>query len=109
MDTAEHHYETIIRVIQAAAHYTHWPTLIGAAFALMFGLKKISPKDPQCPGGGGDYDRHFLGFGFHAPCIGPSCESIGPGQALIREFNPGEIPARQGANPVQALDEPARP
>ena len=49
VDTAEHHYETIIRVIQAAFHYTHWPTLImgGAAFALMFGLKKISSKIPN--------------------------------------------------------------
>jgi SulP family sulfate permease len=49
VDTAEHHYETIIRVIQAAAHHTHWPTLImgAAAFAIMFGLKKISPKVPN--------------------------------------------------------------
>ena len=49
VDTAEHHYETIMRVIQAAVHYTHWPTLImgAAAFAIMFGLKKISPKIPN--------------------------------------------------------------
>jgi len=49
VDTAEHHYETIIRVIQAASHYIHWPTLImgTAAFAIMFGLKKISPKVPN--------------------------------------------------------------
>ena len=31
VDTAEHHYETIIRVIQAAFYYTHWPTLIMGA------------------------------------------------------------------------------
>ena len=49
VDTAEHHYETIIRVVQAAFHYTHWPTLImgGAAFAIMFGLKKVSSKIPN--------------------------------------------------------------
>jgi SulP family sulfate permease len=49
VDTAEHHYETIIRVIQAAFQYTHWPTLIMgvAAFAIMFGLKKVSPKIPN--------------------------------------------------------------
>lgn len=49
VDSASHHYETIIRVIQAAMHYTHWPTLtmgIGA-FAIMYGLKKISPKIPN--------------------------------------------------------------
>lgn len=49
VDTAEHHYETVIRVVQAAIHHTHWPTLImgAAAFAIMFGLKKISPKVPN--------------------------------------------------------------
>ena len=26
VDTAAHHYETILRVVQAATHYTHWPT-----------------------------------------------------------------------------------
>ena len=26
VDNAAHHYETILRVVQAATHYTHWPT-----------------------------------------------------------------------------------
>jgi SulP family sulfate permease len=49
VDKADHHYETIIRVIQAAFHYTHWPTfLMGAfAFAIMYGLKWISPRIPN--------------------------------------------------------------
>jgi SulP family sulfate permease len=49
VDNARHHYETIWRVIQAAFHYTHWPTLLmGAlAFAIMYGLKRISPKIPN--------------------------------------------------------------
>jgi sulfate permease, SulP family len=49
VDEAEHHYETIIRVVQAAVHYTHWPTfLMGVgAFVIMFGLKKINPKIPN--------------------------------------------------------------
>ncbi|MFZ5905995.1 MAG: SulP family inorganic anion transporter [Nitrospirota bacterium] len=49
VDEAEHHYETIIRVVQAAFHYTHWPTLIMGigAFAIMFGLKKINPRIPN--------------------------------------------------------------
>jgi anti-anti-sigma factor len=49
VDEGEHHYETIIRVIQAAIHYTHWPTFIMgiAAFAVMFGLKKINPRIPN--------------------------------------------------------------
>lgn len=49
VDTAEHHYETIIAVVQAAQHYTHWPTLfLGAlAFAIMFTLKRIAPRVPN--------------------------------------------------------------
>jgi sulfate permease, SulP family len=49
VDTAEHHYKTIIAVIQAAQHYTHWPTfLLGAlAFAIMYSLKRISPRIPN--------------------------------------------------------------
>jgi len=49
VDEASHHYETIIRVVEAAIHYTHWPTfIIGiGAFALMFVLKKINPRIPN--------------------------------------------------------------
>jgi len=49
VDEAEHHYETIIRVVQAAFHYTHWPTLIMGigAFAIMFVLKKVNPRIPN--------------------------------------------------------------
>jgi len=49
VDKGEHHYETIIRVIQATFHYTHWPTLIMGifAFVIMYGLRRISPKIPN--------------------------------------------------------------
>ncbi|RJQ66513.1 MAG: STAS domain-containing protein [Desulfobacteraceae bacterium] len=49
VDTAEHYYETIWRVIQAALHYTHWPTLlIGVfAFGVMYGLKIFWPRIPN--------------------------------------------------------------
>ncbi|MEW6586170.1 MAG: SulP family inorganic anion transporter, partial [Nitrospirota bacterium] len=49
VDEAEHHYETIARVIQASLNYTHWPTFIMGvgAFAIMFGLKKVAPKIPN--------------------------------------------------------------
>lgn len=48
VDSAEHHYQTMIWVAQAAMDYTHWPTLcygIGAV-AIMVTLKKINPKIP---------------------------------------------------------------
>jgi len=49
VDTSAHHYETILHVIQAAIHYTHWPTLImgGLAFGIMYGLKILNPKIPN--------------------------------------------------------------
>jgi SulP family sulfate permease len=49
VDTADHHYETIVHVIQAALHYTHWPTLLLGAFAfgIMYVLKRISPMIPN--------------------------------------------------------------
>jgi len=49
VDKAAHHYETIWRVIEAAFHYTHWPTLaMGVlAFGIMYGLRRISPKIPN--------------------------------------------------------------
>ncbi len=48
VDKAEHHYETIWRVLVAAWHFTHWPTFILGviAFAIMIVLKKINPKIP---------------------------------------------------------------
>jgi anti-anti-sigma factor len=49
VDSCRHHYETIIHVFKSAIHYTHWPTLLmGAlAFAVMYGLKRLSPKIPN--------------------------------------------------------------
>jgi len=49
VDTAPHHYETIIHVVKAATHYTHWPTLLMGmfAFAVMYGLKWLSPRIPN--------------------------------------------------------------
>jgi len=49
VDKAEHHYETIMRVVESAFHYTHWPTLaMGAlAFLIMVVLKRVNPKIPN--------------------------------------------------------------
>ena len=48
VDKAEHHYETIFRVVVAACHYTHLPTLgMGIlALAIMYGIKWTKPKIP---------------------------------------------------------------
>jgi MFS superfamily sulfate permease-like transporter len=49
VDKAPHHYETMVRVAQAAMDYTHIPTLIYAcsAVAIMVVLKKINPRIPN--------------------------------------------------------------
>ncbi len=49
VDKGEHHYETIIRVCEAALTQTHWPTVVFAvsAFAIMAGLKRLNPRIPN--------------------------------------------------------------
>ena len=49
VDKAEHHYETMVRVAQAAMHFTHIPTLMYgvAAVAIMVILRKINPRIPN--------------------------------------------------------------
>ena len=49
VDKADHHYETIIRVVESAMHYTHWPTLgMGVlAFGIMIILKRVNPRIPN--------------------------------------------------------------
>ena len=49
VEKAEHHYETIYRVIVSALDYTHLPTLGIAilAFLIMVILKRINPKLPN--------------------------------------------------------------
>lgn len=49
VDSAGHHYETMVRVAQAAMDYTHLPTLLYGVFAVvvMAVLKKINPRIPN--------------------------------------------------------------
>jgi len=49
VDRAEHHYETIYRVLQEAFIYTHWPTLALAAlaFLIMIGMRRTLPRLPN--------------------------------------------------------------
>ncbi|MFH1419228.1 MAG: SulP family inorganic anion transporter [Planctomycetota bacterium] len=49
VDKAEHHYETVFRVVVAAIDHTHWPTLgmAALAFGTMILLKRINPKMPN--------------------------------------------------------------
>ncbi len=49
VEKAEHHYQTIMRVVAAAAHWTHLPTLGLAvvAFAIMVGLRRLNPRLPN--------------------------------------------------------------
>ncbi len=49
VEPGEHHYQTILNVCRAAAHFIHWPTLAMAAlaFAVMVGLRRVNPRIPS--------------------------------------------------------------
>jgi MFS superfamily sulfate permease-like transporter len=49
VDSAEHHYETVYRVLRAALTSTHLPTLGMAvlAFTVMIGLRRVNPRIPN--------------------------------------------------------------
>jgi MFS superfamily sulfate permease-like transporter len=49
VDSGEHHYQTVVQVIQAGWHYTHWPTVMMGvlAFSIMMALKKVSLRIPS--------------------------------------------------------------
>ncbi|MCB2183483.1 MAG: STAS domain-containing protein [Desulfobulbaceae bacterium] len=49
VDKAPHHYETMMRVAQAALDYTHVPTLLYGvgAVVIMVTLKKVNPRIPN--------------------------------------------------------------
>ena len=49
VEKAEHHYETILRVVESAFHWTHLPTLGMAvfAFAIMVGLRASTRGCPM--------------------------------------------------------------
>jgi len=49
VDSATHHYETMVRVAEAAMDFTHIPTLIYGVVAvtIMVTLKKINPRIPN--------------------------------------------------------------
>jgi len=49
VDQADRHYETIYRVLEAAAEHTHWPSfwMAALAFAIMYGLGRLNPKIPH--------------------------------------------------------------
>jgi len=49
VDKAEHHYQTIYRVVEAALDYTHLPTLgmAALAFAIMIVLRRVNRRLPN--------------------------------------------------------------
>lgn len=49
VETAEHHYETVWRVLVEASQHTHMPTLVMGLFALgmMFAMRKFMPRLPN--------------------------------------------------------------
>ncbi|RJX30588.1 MAG: STAS domain-containing protein [Desulfarculus sp.] len=107
VDKAEHHYETIWRVLLGAVQYTHWPTLaMGAgAFAIMWGLKRLNPKIPYVLAAVAATTLVSWATGFQHDARAPLAAIMEPAvQAEIKSYNQvvrriqelGE--ARAGAN-----------
>jgi len=48
IDTGDYHYETLIRVVETAILYTHWPTLLMGvlAFVIMVATKRLDSRWP---------------------------------------------------------------
>jgi len=90
VDTATHHYETIWRVIQEAAHYIHWPTLLMGifAFAIMYGLKILAPRVPNVLVAVVLTTLISWGTGFEHNRAVPATAIVSPKvQTLIAQFN----------------------
>lgn len=112
VDEAHHHYETVIHVLKAAIHYTHWPTLLmGAfAFALMYSLRRISPKIPNVLVAVAVTTCISWAFGFQQDRIA-ALSSIESSEArtLVAEFNKAmentEIFGRERTEVNKALDQ----
>ncbi len=49
VESGEHHYQTVLRVLESAVHWTHLPTLAMAvlAFAIMVVLRRVNPRLPN--------------------------------------------------------------
>lgn len=90
VDSAENHFQTIFRVLQAAIHFTHWPSVaMGiAAFAIMYGLKRLNPQIPYVLVAvvTTTVASWLLGFSQDSK-IGLDKVDSAEAQNLIREFN----------------------
>jgi MFS superfamily sulfate permease-like transporter len=101
VDKAEHHYETIIRVIESAMNFTHWPTLVMGvlAFAIMYLLKRYMPKVPNVLVAVALTTTISWGIGFQHDAKAPVTALKAPAASeLIAAFN-------QKVNAIPALGE----
>jgi MFS superfamily sulfate permease-like transporter len=94
VDKAPHHYETMIRVVQAACDYTHWPTLfygIGAVAIMVF-LKRINPKIPAVLIAVGVTTLLSWATGFNKDAYVPLSAVHAPGiEKKLKDFNEAVI------------------
>ena len=98
VDKAPHHYETIWRVLRAAAHFTHWPTvgMAAIAFVTMLGATAHQQADPRRAGGGGGDDLHRLDLRLRGHRDGQRApDRLGQRSEVDRELQQAD--ARQGA------------
>jgi MFS superfamily sulfate permease-like transporter len=90
VDSSPHHYETIWHVLEAAVHYTHWPTLLmGAlAFGIMYSLKTIAPRVPNVLVAVVITTLLSWGLGFEHNQTARQADIISPkAQSIMEQFN----------------------
>ncbi len=99
VDSAPHHYATIINVAKAAFHYTHWPTLIIGVFALaiMMFFKRTAPKVPNVLVAVTVTTLISWGIGYEHNSASPAAAIQSPqAQEMFKSFND----AVGGVNPL---------
>ena len=90
IEKAEHHYETILRVVESAFHWTHLPTfgMAVVAFAVMVGVRRLNPRLPNVLIAVVATSLLAWGFGFEHNETVPEHEINSPRlPALVEEFN----------------------
>ena len=90
VEKAEHHYETVLRVVESAVHWTHLPTLgmAAVAFAIMVGVRRFNPRLPNVLIAVAVTSLIAWGFGFEHNRSAPAREVRSPQlAAMVEDFN----------------------
>jgi MFS superfamily sulfate permease-like transporter len=120
VEKAEHHYQTVARVVMSALDWTHLPTLAMAAlaFGIMVGLRRINSRLPSVLIAvvittalsalfGFEHNRVVAARQVDSPRLEPLVDGFNHEVALQREVN--EVRSRGGVLSSQITDRASNP